>query len=72
MVNSLLTHTQIVGLSRIELLTSRLSGVRSNHLSYRPSFFLDNKKSSEENWDEIFAWAPVLKEQNVKEWAPVS
>ena len=25
-----------VGLSRVELLTSRLSGVRSNHLSYRP------------------------------------
>ena len=25
-----------MGLSRFELLTSRLSGVRSNHLSYRP------------------------------------
>ena len=25
-----------VGLDRIELSTSRLSGVRSNHLSYRP------------------------------------
>ena len=31
------THTKcFVGLSRVELLTSRLSGVRSNHLSYRP------------------------------------
>ena len=30
------THPYMVGLSRIELLTSRLSGVRSNHLSYRP------------------------------------
>ena len=28
--------TPDVGLSRVELLTSRLSGVRSNHLSYRP------------------------------------
>jgi hypothetical protein len=27
-----------VGLSRVELLTSRLSGVRSNQLSYRPRF----------------------------------
>jgi hypothetical protein len=27
---------QKVGLSRFELLTSRLSGVRSNQLSYRP------------------------------------
>ena len=26
----------MVGLSRLELLTSRLSGVRSNQLSYRP------------------------------------
>lgn len=31
-----LKHAPKVGLSRIELLTSRLSGVRSNHLSYRP------------------------------------
>jgi hypothetical protein len=27
----------LVGLGRFELPTSRLSGVRSNHLSYRPS-----------------------------------
>ena len=27
----------VVGLERLELSTSRLSGVRSNHLSYRPS-----------------------------------
>ena len=26
----------MVGLARLELATSRLSGVRSNHLSYRP------------------------------------
>ena len=30
-------NTQMVGLGRIELPTSRLSGVRSSHLSYRPS-----------------------------------
>ena len=28
----------VVGLGRVELPTSRLSGVRSNHLSYRPQF----------------------------------
>ena len=28
----------LVGLERLELSTSRLSGVRSNHLSYRPTF----------------------------------
>jgi hypothetical protein len=27
---------RVVGLGRFELPTSRLSGVRSNHLSYRP------------------------------------
>ena len=27
----------LVGLERLELSTSRLSGVRSNHLSYRPA-----------------------------------
>jgi hypothetical protein len=27
---------ELVGLDRVELSTSRLSGVRSNHLSYRP------------------------------------
>ena len=35
----------VVGLSGVEPLTSRLSGVRSNHLSYRPSFFCMQKKS---------------------------
>ena len=29
-------HPHLVGLGRFELPTSRLSGVRSNHLSYRP------------------------------------
>jgi hypothetical protein len=29
-------HAPLVGLVRVELTTSRLSGVRSNHLSYRP------------------------------------
>src|SRR3990170_3132745 len=30
------SHLIVVGLGRLELPTSRLSGVRSNHLSYRP------------------------------------
>ena len=30
----------MVGLDRIELSTSRLSGVRSNHLSYRPAILI--------------------------------
>ena len=30
----------MVGLDRIELSTSRLSGVRSNHLSYRPNLIV--------------------------------
>ena len=29
----------MVGLNRLELLTSRLSGVRSNQLSYRPMLY---------------------------------
>ena len=33
---SRMAGSQMVGLDRIELSTSRLSGVRSNHLSYRP------------------------------------
>ena len=33
----------IVGLSRFELLTSRLSGVRSNQLSYRPWIYICRK-----------------------------
>ena len=32
-----LTSISLVGLDRLELSTSRLSGVRSNQLSYRPS-----------------------------------
>ena len=31
---------EVVGPGRVELPTSRLSGVRSNHLSYRPDFAL--------------------------------
>ncbi len=31
-----ISHLIVVGLGRLELPTSRLSGVRSNHLSYRP------------------------------------
>ena len=34
----------MVGLDRLELSTSPLSGVRSNHLSYRPKQFLPKAK----------------------------
>ena len=34
------TRELVVGLERLELSTSRLSGVRSNHLSYRPAWSL--------------------------------
>ena len=33
----------MVGLGRVELPTSRLSGVRSNQLSYRPLDYLTNR-----------------------------
>ena len=33
------TPPDLVGLERLELSTSRLSGVRSNHLSYRPETY---------------------------------
>ena len=33
---SLLSYSPMVGLDRLELSTSRLSGARSNRLSYRP------------------------------------
>ena len=34
----------MVGLSRLELLTSRLSGVRSNQLSYRPMIMVKTRR----------------------------
>ncbi len=37
---------RLVGLSRLELPTSRLSGERSNHLSYRPSIVSKTYKPS--------------------------
>ena len=36
----------MVGLGRLELPTSRLSGVRSNHLSYRPQTMSNRKKAA--------------------------
>jgi hypothetical protein len=36
MLSQLSYSPDTVGLDRVELSTSRLSGVRSNHLSYRP------------------------------------
>jgi hypothetical protein len=42
----LLRARALVGLGRVELPTSRLSGVRSNHLSYRPGELIFRK------WEE--------------------
>ena len=39
------TRPIIVGLSGVEPLTSRLSGVRSNHLSYRPGCYSELEKN---------------------------
>ena len=39
--NKDLCQYQMVGLTRVELVTSRLSGVRSNQLSYRPTHSLN-------------------------------
>ena len=43
MAPSLNGRSSLVGLGRLELPTLRLSGVRSNHLSYRPSGQADPK-----------------------------
>ena len=40
------TPISIVGRGRLELPTSRLSGVRSNHLSYRPEGRLQPRASA--------------------------
>jgi hypothetical protein len=37
MPERILSSQVLVGLTRLELVTSRLSGARSNHLSYRPA-----------------------------------
>ena len=57
----------MVGLSRLELLTSRLSGVRSNQLSYRP-ITIDGGDEENRTPDPLLArqvlsqlsYAPVL------------
>ena len=38
-----------MGLVRVELTTSRLSGVRSNHLSYRPRWNVTESRDRDEN-----------------------
>ncbi len=40
----------LVGLERLELSTSRLSGVRSNHLSYRPARLVLLLPAASHNW----------------------
>ena len=38
-------YSQVVGLGGLEPPTSRLSGVRSNHLSYKPMFLIHSRES---------------------------
>ena len=38
----------LVGLTRIELVTSSLSGTRSNQLSYKPNISVEEKWNSED------------------------
>ena len=38
------TERYLVGLTRIELVTSSLSGTRSNQLSYKPTFGRDTEQ----------------------------
>jgi hypothetical protein len=52
----------IVGLARIELATSRLSGVRSNQLSYRPIFSMYIKKEEKEEEDRVRIFVSLRKE----------
>ena len=40
-IPSLLIIKKLIGLTRLELTTSCLSGKRSNHLSYSPKFLID-------------------------------
>ena len=40
---------RVVGLGRLELPTSRLSGVRSNHLSYRPGGSFKTEQGTSRN-----------------------
>ena len=42
-IQNLRSPNNMVGLGRFELPTSRLSGVRSNQLSYRPLDYLTNR-----------------------------
>ena len=48
----------MVGLSRFELLTSRLSGVRSDQLSYRPLLFLN--KYNPQSLKDLFYFHIIL------------
>ena len=59
-----LTASGLVGLDGLEPSTSRLSGVRSNHLSYRPLFslgdFVSNHSSAFSSWlVEMMGFEPM-------------
>jgi hypothetical protein len=55
---------RVVGLGRLELPTSRLSGVRSNHLSYRPDNVLkDSALETRRSKDNALKSDPGKKEK---------
>jgi hypothetical protein len=74
----------MVGLGRVELPTSRLSGVRSNHLSYRPavawyhSALLCAKRRKRNEDGEVpqmprYGYIGLISNENLKHWAsPIS
>src|SRR5215813_4820249 len=62
----LLKSLTMVGLGRLELPTSRLSGVRSNRLSYRPDAFafascLEERETETAESRSVFGSGPIPK-----------
>ena len=52
---------EVVGLGRLELPTSRLSGVRSNHLSYKPAVFKNRCMDSiSRPFSRLYLYKPLL------------
>ena len=54
----------MVGLDRLELSTSRLSGVRSNHLSYRPEGHVRSSKNGQETQPPYADEFQILRKRN--------
>jgi hypothetical protein len=62
----------MVGLGGLEPPTSRLSGVRSNQLSYRPGFDLSKPNSKTSRVDPMqFKTASILKKEVIQPQVPL-